>query len=290
MAMASQAEAAGAKTDLRTEKLIGGECYSAGRPESTGSRVFPVPARGMAAGASVDAGPEGATAHPRTGPPTRLTDAHIGDSLTIMKKVKAYTSPLRAEQAAATRQRILAGLAEVLSTGDAQDASYRAIAGAAGVTEITVYRHFPNKDELLRAFWWWLDAQLTDRGMPRTERALGPDVRALFAAFDRHEPLIRASLLSPQGRAMRASMNAERQAGFRAALAGATRGLDAATRQRAHAAVQLLFSGYAWLSMKDQWGLSGQESGEAAAWAIDLILDHLNHRRRVRTRRKERAP
>jgi AcrR family transcriptional regulator len=201
-----------------------------------------------------------------------------------MKSARTYKSPLRAEQAAATRERILAGMARVLARGDAQEASYRAIAAAAGVTEITVYRHFPRKAELLRAFWWWLDRRLTARGMPAREETLAEDVRALFAAFDREEPLIRASLLSPQGRAMRQSMNAERQAGFEQALAAATRGLPARERRRAQAVVQLLFSGWAWLSMKDQWGLSGEESGEAAAWAIELIVEHL-HRRPRKARR-----
>jgi AcrR family transcriptional regulator len=205
-----------------------------------------------------------------------------------MKKARTYRSPLREEQAAATREKILAGLAGVLAANGSGEASYREIAAAAGVTEITVYRHFPSKDELLKAFWWWLDRRLTDAGMPREEAALGPGVKALFAAFDREEPLIRASLLSPQGRAMRASMKAERQAGFEAALAAATRGLPAAERRRAHAVVQLLYSGWAWLSMKDQWGLSGEEAGEASAWAIGLVLDDL-HRRKRRAARREGA-
>ena len=204
-----------------------------------------------------------------------------------MKKARTYKSPLREEQAAATRERILAGLASVLAGKDSGEASYREIAAAAGVTEITVYRHFPNKEELLRAFWWWLDRRLTDAGMPQEETALADGVRALFVAFDRKEPLIRASLLSPQGRAMRNSMNAERRAGFEKALAAATRGLPAAERRRAHAVVQLLYSGYAWLSMKDQWDLTGEESGDAAAWGIGLVLDHLHRRQRALGRQGE---
>ncbi len=204
-----------------------------------------------------------------------------------MKKTRPYKSPLREDQAAATRERILDGLAKVLAEGDGHDASFRAIAAAAGVTEITVYRHFPSKEELMKAFWWWLDERLTNRGMPEHEGALPADVRALFVAFDGYEPLIRASLLSPEGRAMRMSMNAERRAGFEKALAAATQGLPAAERRRASAVIQLLFSGYAWLSMKDQWGLSGEESGDASAWAIQLILDHLNGKKRASRRQGE---
>lgn len=204
-----------------------------------------------------------------------------------MKRTRTYRSPLRAGQAAATRERILAAVSEVLSRGGPEEASYRGIAEAAGVTEMTVYRHFPNKAAMLRAFWLWLDRRMTNRGMPKTEDALVEDVRTLFAAFDERAPLIRAAVLSPGGREMRAAVNSERRAAFEEALAAATKDLPEAERRRACAVVQLLFSAHAWLSMREQWGLTGAESGDASAWAIGVLLDHLRRRNRKTRSRKE---
>ena len=31
-----------------------------------------------------------------------------------------------------------------------------------------------------------------------------------------------------------------------------------------------------WQAMKDQWGLDGEEAGEAAAWAVGVLLDELS--------------
>ena len=38
---------------------------------------------------------------------------------------------------------------------------------------------------------------------------------------------------------------------------------------------ELLFSPRAWDSMKENWGLSGKQAGQASAWAINVLLDEL---------------
>ena len=75
-----------------------------------------------------------------------------------MSDVRTYNSRLRQEQAEATRERILAAMADLLQTeGRVELVTNRAVAAAAGVTEVTVYRHFPSRDVLLRGLWEWLN-------------------------------------------------------------------------------------------------------------------------------------
>jgi AcrR family transcriptional regulator len=189
---------------------------------------------------------------------------------------QSYDSPLRREQAAQTRERILSALAELIRRDGFEEVSFRTLAREARVTEITVYRHFKDRHELLRAFWGWMDARVGNRGMPQSEASLLADIIPVFEGFSQQEQLMRAALLTSEGRAMRMSMQAERRAGFERALAEATRGLPRRQKLQVLAVIQLLYSGYAWLSMIDHWGMDGREAGEAAAWAVGTLLKSLH--------------
>lgn len=201
-----------------------------------------------------------------------------------MNEARPYDSPLRRAQAEATRERILAALAGLLEGGGEEMPSNAAIAAAAGVKEVTVYRHFPNRDALLDAFWVWINRQAGFLAFPQTEAELLGQPPRVFAGFDRMEGVIRASLRTRQGRELRLRANAERQEAFRRCLAPALQGLEPPEARRLLAVVQLLYSASAWQTMKDYWGLDGAEAGEAAAWAIRTLIDA------VRTPREEDTP
>ncbi len=210
-------------------------------------------------------------------------------SITNMKRVRVtYESPLRRAQAAATRERVLEAMSSLLGESDsAESITYRAVAERAGVTEMTVYRHFPTRQALLTGLWAWLNTRISpDVGMPASEAALTDQLEPLFEGFDRLPAQITASVLSSRGREMRETLDAERQRAFLAAVADAAEGLDDGTKRRAAAAIQLLHSAYAWLSMREQWGLSGKDAANTSAWVIRLILADLRKQsKRARPRR-----
>lgn len=197
-----------------------------------------------------------------------------------MKAERTYKSPLRAAQTQATRERIISALAELLKDdGRIESITYKAVAEQAGVTEMTVYRHFPNRDALLKALWNWLNTRSgVAVGMPRSEADLTAKLAPLFASFEAAAPHMRAALFSPQGREMRESLNDERRTAFETALADATAGLSPQERKKAAAIIQLLYSGYSWLSMREQWALSVDDAADAAAWAIRTLIQDLKLR------------
>src|SRR5262245_25414288 len=102
-----------------------------------------------------------------------LTDSYINVSVTNMKSAKpprrpGYRSPLREEQVARTRERIERAAAALINTTHNPEAiTFKAVAERAGVTEMTVYRHFPTREDLLRGLWRQLNTSMGPRiGMP----------------------------------------------------------------------------------------------------------------------------
>jgi AcrR family transcriptional regulator len=70
-----------------------------------------------------------------------------------VKRRRPYDSPLRREQAAETRRRILYAAQELFERDGYAATSMAAIASAAGVSLKTVYLAFETKSGLLRALW-----------------------------------------------------------------------------------------------------------------------------------------
>jgi AcrR family transcriptional regulator len=184
-----------------------------------------------------------------------------------------YDSPLRAEQKRATRQRILEAAGRLMEDTGLEDFSFAAIASKAGVKERTVYRHFPNKDALLAGLWEWFQERVHYGSIARTETELIAKPTNTFPGFDANEQLARALWSSRQGREFRLSNVEERKAGIKAAIADTVRGLPSRQAKWLAAAVHVLYSGAAWGTMKDYWGLSGEEGGKASAMAIELLLN-----------------
>nr|WP_281411232.1 MULTISPECIES: TetR/AcrR family transcriptional regulator [unclassified Rhizobium] len=187
--------------------------------------------------------------------------------------VTKYESPLRAEQAQATRERILAGVRTMFEQNPDNALGFDELAAVSGVNRRTIFRHFPTKEALLEAFWNDANASLGVRFWPESEKDLTDLPPALFASLDGIEGIVRASHASGAGRQMRLQANDERQVAFRKSLAGISKNLPPERARQLEATVQLLFSATAWQTMKDYWGLSGEDAGKAAAWAIEALLD-----------------
>lgn len=184
-----------------------------------------------------------------------------------------YASPLREAQKSETRRRILEAAGGMLGEGGVASLSFGAVAKAAGVQERTVYRHFATKDELLEALWAWLDPRIGLKSFPQSADELIDFPRHVFPAFDDNAALMRALWTSEQGREFRLRVNDRRKEAMRASVAEAVKGLPPEEATAITAAAQLLYSGAAWLTMRDYWGLNGAEAGDASSLALKLLLE-----------------
>ena len=190
-----------------------------------------------------------------------------------MSTVRAYNSPLREEKSRETREAILLALFALMQSSAAPDEiGTEAIAQKAGVQRRTLFRHFASKDELLAAFWPWLNDRIGASIKPEKPQDIIDGPRQAFPLFDAHEAAIRAALHSRTGREMRMGTVRTRRQNFSRALAPALASLSATKAKRVEALAHLLYSASAWEVLKDYGDLDGAQAGETASWALKLIL------------------
>ena len=188
------------------------------------------------------------------------------------KKRRTYSSPLREARAQETRERILREVAAWMQRDGQGEFTLNAIAKGADIERRTVFRHFATKEALLEAFWVWINQRITPRALPESLEGLLDAPRETFAHFDDEEGLIRASLHTQAGRALRMARVEARRKAFRKALRDATRGTSAIDRRRLEAVVHALYSASAWETMRDYAGISGTQAGDAASWALGVLV------------------
>jgi AcrR family transcriptional regulator len=196
-----------------------------------------------------------------------------------MSSVRSYNSALRRDQAEATRERILAAMAALVEEGGGQEPTSRAVAERAQVTEVTVYRHFPSRELLLKGLWEHLNRKDGVRvGMPESPADLLAKIGPLMASFDASPAQIIGRITTQQGRAARSSLDPERREAFLAVVAQAAPGLAEGEQAKAAAVLQLLYSAYGWISLREQWSLTGRPAADALGWAVEVLLADLKSR------------
>ena len=186
---------------------------------------------------------------------------------------------LRDRQKSATQALILEAVGRRMQDRGLEELSFAEVAAEAGVGLRTVYRYFPTKDALLDAFWSWLHASLGIDAFPETAKDLVALPSRVFPMFDAQEPVIRGMMASRQGRDVRMRVNDRRQAAIRRSVRDGAGDVPEPELTRICAAVQLLYSATAWFTMKDYWGLSGEEAGRAAGDAIQALIDSAKAKR-----------
>ena len=117
-----------------------------------------------------------------------------------------YQSPLRARLKEQTSLMMLEAVASILRQADLAAVSIAEVARVAEVTERTVYRHFPTRDDLVRAFIkWHLDQAVGGPRiqLPETIEDLLAWLGPRYKAWARDRKIVSEAYLSPIGRELR---------------------------------------------------------------------------------------
>jgi AcrR family transcriptional regulator len=188
---------------------------------------------------------------------------------------RTYNSPLRVEQMERTRERILEAAAEQLLEEGLEELSLPRAAQRARVSVPTVYRHFSTKEALMQELTDWVDRELRLSEVPESIDEFTEYLPRFFVHLDENEALVRARLLSGVHRQIHHDTRRRRDKLVEKAMEDVTARLDPLDARRACAVVRVLMNSAAWEMMRDNWNLTGEQAGEAAAWAIRILVEEL---------------
>ena len=194
------------------------------------------------------------------------------------RPTRAYNSELRAEQADATRRKILDALVRTMGRGVAA-LSIPAVAREAGVSVPTVYRHFKSKAALVAA----LSAHLVGRTGLMDPSMLEGDLPAIVHEMYRRNAGIdaemRAALASELGQEARRRMMPQRVALARKTIAERVPGLAGDDLDRLTRVFLILTSSATMRAYKDYLGMDASQAAKDVAWAVEVFQGSMRRSR-----------
>jgi AcrR family transcriptional regulator len=197
---------------------------------------------------------------------------------------RRYDGTLRRQQAAETRERIVAAGSEILHASSIHDwrgLTVRSVAERAGVNERTVYRHFVNERGLRDAVMQRLEQEAgIDLGALRLEDV--GDVAARIFEHVSSYPIKRRSPIDPT---LSAAGRRQRTA-LLEAVAARTKGWSEPDRVVAAAMFDVLWSVASYERLAVDWQLDREQAIRGITWVIELLERALAERRRPGTLRR----
>jgi AcrR family transcriptional regulator len=179
---------------------------------------------------------------------------------------------LRESQKELTRRRIVDALADMIRTDHPLEVSLAAVADRAGVSEPTLYRHFPTKGDLFAALASDHHERLTEGVAPGDPAELLDQLGTVYRRAADREPTVRWLLAAPDPAGVPRPNTQRRLATLRRACAPRLAELSADDAENLLRAVLLLTSPAPLLYWKDYLQLDADESAATARWIIHALL------------------
>jgi AcrR family transcriptional regulator len=187
----------------------------------------------------------------------------------------APTPDLRAEQLAETRSRIAHAAAGVVLREGPAALTFPAVAGEAGVSLRTVYRHFANKDDLISGAVHVGGERVHAIFPPGTVRLsqMREYLPALWKELDSQRDYIALQHAAPSGKELRRERLQRRRAEVLRALEEEGGELPEADRVALANLITVLLGSNLLFDLVDHLDLDVEDAAAVAAYAIEAVAD-----------------
>ena len=198
-------------------------------------------------------------------------------------KPPPYRSELRAEQAAATRQRIIEAALEGFAPW-ATELPFDQVAARARVSERTVYRHFPTQKDLFDAVAAYAISRSGWNPEEVEAATLGATAARAFTYF---------GTLFERGEQTRdppgiKELRSKRLEMIERVVGPYTEGMDRVRARGLFAVFDGLVRVQFLRAMHEHWGLGGEDAGHAVEWAINALFAQLRQEATWKPKRKSK--
>jgi AcrR family transcriptional regulator len=174
-----------------------------------------------------------------------------------------------------TRARILTTFARMVVEDGLNDVTMQQVADRAGVTHRTVYRYFESREDLINQLGHWLDEQGQETGLVQagdTVDDLPEAVMQTACMFDQYPELVTALVRVTWYTGTPAEVQLQRTAIFEEQMRPVVDHLRPEHARAVIALTRILASSRIWLMLREEFGLSGEESGPVVALAIERLI------------------
>ena len=194
-----------------------------------------------------------------------------------MNRSAALEEPdtLKARQNAFTRQLILDGALEELQEAPGVPLTVRAAAQRARLAERTVFRYFPNREDLIDAVAAEASRRLELPALPASAEDLPLMAGSLYRAYEAHGNLARAALQSELFDRIRESVARERWRAVKALVDAYAPECPERERMLAAANIRYLLAATSWHYYRTYFAFSLRDSIAAAELSIRQALQAL---------------
>jgi AcrR family transcriptional regulator len=185
---------------------------------------------------------------------------------------RRYETPVRAQKAAATRERIVQAGSELVhgfASWDWQELTFRAVAARAGVGERTVYRHFPTERHLHDAVMQRLEEEA---GITYEDVSLDNLGAVTAKVFSSRGSFAVSDSVAGRDSPTFVAVDERRRAALLRAVAASTATWTDRDRTTVAALLDMLWNLPSYERLVGVWNLTPDDATRAVTWLIEHVV------------------